>query len=116
MVRMVYSSLDYGKTRLLKKGQLILVEIGRDEINSASGFVDYLEEAYGFSKSSVWYDLNRLKELGLLDFATKESPGRRLSLTKEGLVELGRLGQQKHQIIDRFSREAMSMMSVQGRI
>ena len=73
--------------RLSKRERLIVMEIGMDSINSASSFVGYISESYGFSKSSVWYNLNRLKEKGVLDFATREEPGKFLVLTKAGLGE-----------------------------
>ncbi len=76
------------KMRLGKREQLIILEVGRDSIDSASAFVDYITESYGYSKSSIWYNLNRLKELGLADFATKEEPGKVLMLTRDGLREL----------------------------
>lgn len=66
-----------------------MFEIGRDRIDSASSFVNYVYEVYGFSKSSVWYNLNRLKELGILDFANKDEVGKPLCLTRAGLNEMG---------------------------
>lgn len=75
---------DYLKF-MTRRDLVVLAEIGADSINSASGFVDYINETYGFSKSSVWYILNKLKERGLLDFATKEERGKSLSLTEEGI-------------------------------
>ncbi len=75
-------------SRLTKREQLVILEISGDAIDSASAFVSYISESYGFSKSSVWYNLNRLKEKGLLDFATKEEPGKALLLTKQGSHEL----------------------------
>ncbi len=73
---------------LTRREQLIVLEIGADSIDSASAFVSYLSESYGFSKSSVWYNLNRLKEKGLVDFATKDEPGKALTLTKYGVQEM----------------------------
>ena len=75
-------------TKLTKREQLLVLEIGGDAIDSASAFVSYISESYGFSKSSVWYNLNRLKEKKVLDFATKEEPGKVLELTKQGSQEL----------------------------
>ena len=73
--------------RLSQRERLIVMEIGLDSIDSASAFVSYINESYGFSKSSVWYNLNRLKEKGAVDFATKEEPGKQLMLTKAGVAE-----------------------------
>ncbi|MDE1857401.1 MAG: hypothetical protein KGH98_04995 [Candidatus Micrarchaeota archaeon] len=75
--------------KLSKREQLIVLEIGSDRIDTASGFVNYMEESYGFSKSSVWYNLNRLKEKKVLDFASKERHGEPLALTKAGMSSLG---------------------------
>ena len=76
------------RSALTKREQLLVLEIGGDAIDSASAFVCYISEAYGFSKSSVWYNLNRLKEKQVVDFATKEEPGKALELTKAGAREL----------------------------
>lgn len=73
--------------RLSQRERLMVMEIGTDSIDSASAFVSYMSESYGFSKSSVWYNLNRLKEKGVLDFATKDEPGKMLVLTKSGIAE-----------------------------
>ncbi|MCW6159889.1 MAG: hypothetical protein LVQ95_02255 [Candidatus Micrarchaeales archaeon] len=72
---------------LSQRERLIVMEIGLDSIDSASSFVGYMSESYGFSKSSVWYNLNRLKEKNVLDFATKDEPGKLLALTKVGVAE-----------------------------
>ena len=77
-----------GGVKLSKREQLIVLEIGRDRIDTASGFVNYMEESYGFSKSSIWYNLNRLKEKRVLDFASKERHGEPLALTKVGMGSL----------------------------
>jgi DNA-binding PadR family transcriptional regulator len=75
-------------SKLTKREQLVVLEIADDTIDSASSFVSYISESYGFSKSSVWYNLNRLKEKKVLDFATKDEPGKTLTLTKQGVHEL----------------------------
>ncbi len=77
--------------RLTRREQLVVLEIGGDVIDSASAFVAYMSEIYGFSKSSVWYNLNRLKEKGVVDFATKEEPGKSLILTGAGEKRLSAL-------------------------
>lgn len=78
------------ESRSLQVGKdvLILSEIGLDEIMSATPFVDYMNEKYGFSKSGVWYNLKKLKKQGLLDFTEKGEEQRPLHLTKEGLERL----------------------------
>lgn len=97
--------MSYGRigNKLLQRERLILLEIGADKIDSASVFVDYLNEVYGFSKSSVWYNLNRLKGRGLLDFASRDNPGRRLELTCEGLSLLPGMAQERRELMDAYS-------------
>ncbi|MGC8537845.1 MAG: MarR family transcriptional regulator [Candidatus Micrarchaeia archaeon] len=108
MARMVYYSVSAERSRLIQREQLILLEIGRDEIDSASAFVEYLGSEYGFSKSSVWYNLNRLKEKGLLDFASKDSVGKPLMLTQAGLSELGKLEPFRNKIAAGFSETLLN--------
>ena len=73
-----------------KKEQVIIAEIGFDHITTATSFVDYLYEKYGFSKSCVWYNLKKLKKKGVVDFSEKcESEANKpLYLTKEGVSTL----------------------------
>ncbi len=77
---------------LTKRERLVMIEIGRDRIDTASAFVSYMSESYGFSKSSVWYNLKRLKDKDVLDFATKEEQGKPLTLTGRGLSLLRDFG------------------------
>ena len=88
MSQMAYSrvelELEKEKVRLSDRELLVLNEIGPDQIDSASKFVDYMSDVFGFSKSSVWYTLNRLKERGMLDFASKLEVGKPLMLTGSG--------------------------------
>jgi len=101
VAQMVYRVEDK-KTKLGKREQLLLLEIGSDSIDTASSFVNYMEEEYGFSKSSVWYNLNRLKDMGLLEFATREEIGKPLSLTKPGMEEVGKIGKSKDELVKGF--------------
>ncbi|MDE1804926.1 MAG: hypothetical protein KGH59_04060 [Candidatus Micrarchaeota archaeon] len=73
-----------------RKEQVIIAEIGFDHITTATSFVEYLYEKYGFSRSCVWYNLKKLKKKGVLDFAEKcESEAYKpLYLTKEGVSTL----------------------------
>jgi DNA-binding PadR family transcriptional regulator len=91
------------RQRLSDREKLIILEIGRDRIDTANAFVDYVNEAYAFSKSSVWHTLNRLKEKGLLDFATREEKGKELQLTKRGLGELQQIEKERGAITMKFS-------------
>ena len=109
MAQMVYSRV-YKDLRLSRREQLMLLEIGDDLIDAASGFVDYMREAYGFSKSSIWYCLNRLKEFGLVEFANREDVGKPLRLTKQGLGELTRLDGLKNELIAHFSSSYIESM------
>ncbi len=105
MVLVVYvgRTLDTGEIRLLQREELILLEIGNDRIDSASAFVDYMHESYGFSKSSVWYNLNRLKEKGILDFASRDSPGKSLELTGMGRASLPIVAQERRYLMTAYS-------------
>ncbi len=97
------TSVEFKNLKLTRREQLILVEIGRDRIDTASSFVDYIEENYGLSKSSVWYCLKRLKELEVLGFASKEEQGKPLALTRQGLGELSRIESSRNEIMEEFS-------------
>ncbi len=67
------------------KDEIILAEIGYDHITTATSFVEYLYEKYGFSKSSVWYNLKKLKKSAVVDFAEKGDEGKPLCLTRKGV-------------------------------
>ncbi len=104
------SSLEFNKeglvvkaSKLPEKEQLTIIEIGLDSIDSASSFVSYLSEMYGFPKSSMWYDLRRLKEKGLVDFAAKGEKGKTLRLTEKGVQIYKRFSSEKIKIINKFS-------------
>ncbi len=70
-----------------EKELIIMTELGYDEIATATSFVDYLCEKYGFSRSSIWYNLKRLKEKDVLDFAQKGET-KPISLTRKGVGKL----------------------------
>ncbi len=95
--------LDTREDKLLQRERLILLEIGDDRIDSASAFVDYMHEVYSFSKSSVWYNLNRLKCKGLLDFASRAEPGKLLELTESGRGYLSGGVLEKRELLGRYS-------------
>lgn len=92
------------KQRLGMREQLLMLEIGCDSMDSASSFVDYVNEEYGFSKSSVWYNLKRLKDFGLVEFANREEIGKPLCLTRVGRIQLGCFEKSKRELITHFSR------------
>jgi len=102
-VALVYPRLEFKELKLSKREQLLLLEIGRDQIDTASSFVDYMHENYGLSKSSVWYCLNRLKEYGVAEFANKAEQGKPLRLTKQGLSQLAKYGHGRNAILEEFS-------------
>ena len=109
-----FASRDACKIRLIRREQLILAEVGMDRIDSASSFVDYLCESYGFSKSSVWYNLKSLKKKGVLDFATKDEQGKPLALTEEGLAHFAALGNEKNVLMEAFSSKEIAL-ALEGR-
>ena len=83
--------LVYGKAEKLafsERERLIILEIGRDRIDSASSFVEYIASEYSISRSSVWYSLNSLKEKGIVHCADRFSMGEPLILTGIGLTVL----------------------------
>ncbi len=88
---------------LSMREQLMILEIDQDAIDSASSFVDYISDEYGISKSSVWYNLNSLKEAGVVDFADKQRPGVPLTLTKRGIEQLGALANRRSAVLEAFS-------------
>jgi hypothetical protein len=113
-VALVYTRLESKKLKLSRREQLLLVEIGRDRIDTASCFVDYIKESYGISKSSVWYCLNRLKEYGIAQFANKIDQGRPLCLTKQGLSLLEIFESSKNEIVEWFVNSFLSKSEKNG--
>jgi DNA-binding PadR family transcriptional regulator len=97
--------------RLSRREQLIVLEIGHDRIDTASSFVEYMNSSYGFSKSSVWYCLNRLKEQGVLEFANRDELGKPLQLTREGAQELGAIERSKEALMNYFSNIAYTVLA-----
>jgi hypothetical protein len=72
-------------------------------IDSAASFVDYISDEYGISKSSVWYNLNCLKDKGVIDFADKQHQGKPLMLTKRGSDQLDALARRRSAVLEAFS-------------
>lgn len=99
--------------RLGRREQLLMLEIGRDRIDTASSFVDYISDSYGFSKSSAWYCLNKLRDLGLAEFANRDEPGKPLVLTKAGVQKLGTMERSKSELMSRFSTVAYNVLTLQ---
>ncbi len=108
---MAQVNIILNKCKLNRREQLLILEIGRDRIDTASSFVDYINSSYGFSKSSAWYCLNKLKEQGLVEFANREELGRPLMLTKEGSLELCSIEKSKGELLSYFSNIAYSMLA-----
>ena len=65
--------------------------------------MDYISDEYGISKSSVWYNLNCLKEKGVIDFADKQHQGEPLMLTRKGMEQLGALASRRSAVLEAFS-------------
>lgn len=97
------SANQMAELKLSEREQLLLVEIGGDEIDTATSFVNYINEEYGFSKSAIWYNLNQLKQDGLVEFANKDETGKPLTLTKDGMRALDTLNVVKNALVERFS-------------
>jgi DNA-binding PadR family transcriptional regulator len=92
-----------------------MLEIGADSIDTASGFVNYVSEEYGFSKSSIWYNLNRLKEQSLVEFASKDEIGKPLTLTKAGRGALAGFENARSELLTYFSNAMMQKVGAFGR-
>lgn len=93
---------------LTRREQLILIEISKDSIDSASSFVDYISDYYSISKSSIWHVLKSLKSSGLLEFASRYEIGKPLRLTRYGTKELGSISD-KDQITHNFEEAALTV-------
>ena len=104
------------KQKLSRREQLLMLEIGADRIDTASSFVNYVNEEYGFSKSSVWYNLNRLKEQGLVEFANKDEIGKPLNLTRVGRDQLHDFEKSRGELETYFSRALVQRVSMLGSI
>jgi DNA-binding MarR family transcriptional regulator len=89
-----YNQYSMSKLEITSKELLIIMEIGYDNITSASRFVDYIFEKHSFSKSAVWYNLKKMKKKGTVDFAEKGEKYRPLSLTQQGVELLRRAATQ----------------------
>ena len=106
VAQIVYGRVISREVELGQREKLILVEIAGDSIDTASSFVDYISEVYGISKSSVWYNLNCLKEKGVLEFADKKHIGEPLRLTRAGQQMLVAMGQERRSIEEMFTSRA----------
>lgn len=103
----IYSRAYAKEAKFSRREQLIMIEIDKDSIDTASSFVEYLKDNYGFSRSSSWYCLNNLKEQGVVAFANKDEMGKPLSLTKTGLEALSKLNTSRNELITHFSSSFM---------
>jgi len=83
------TSSAFDGSRLSGKAVTLIIEIGLDEIETATSFIDYICAKYNVSKSGVWYCLKKLKKAGLVEFTEKGDAYKPLSLTQKG-VELFR--------------------------
>ena len=80
-----------GAFRLSDKAITLIMEIGFDEIATATSFIDYVSEKYGVSKSGLWYCLKKLKSAGLVEFTEKGGSYAPLGLTLKGAELFRRL-------------------------
>ena len=106
LTRTIYPRLEQIKLKLTKREQLVVLEIDTDAIDTASSFVDYMNEMYGLSKSSIWYVLKALKEHGIVEFADKLHSGDPLKLTRLGQEHLRYLAHSKNEIMQMFERQS----------
>lgn len=96
------------------KDEIILAEIGYDHITTATSFVEYLFEKYGFSKSSVWYNLKKLKKDTVLDFAEKGDEGKPLYLTRKGVEILRTRLSQKAAVVEKVGISQSGLGALNG--
>jgi DNA-binding PadR family transcriptional regulator len=83
-----YDALD--AFRISEKAATLMMEIGLDEVATATSFIDYFCSKYGVSKSGAWYCLKKLKKAGLVEFTEKGESYKPLSLTPGGVELLRR--------------------------
>lgn len=76
---------DFVNHRLNKKEKLILKEISKNNGN-ATKFVSFISKKYGFSKTSVWYNLRKMKDSGLIVFGNSKKRGIKTRITFLGLL------------------------------
>ncbi len=80
---------DFASSRLNEKEKIILGEAAKNNTN-VTKLVRHISKNYGFSKTSVCYNLKKLKESRLLDFGDCEKKGVKVSLTFLGsLIQTG---------------------------
>ncbi|MEM0106611.1 MAG: hypothetical protein QXD11_00350 [Candidatus Micrarchaeaceae archaeon] len=108
MTQILY--LERGRQELSKKEELIILEIDKDKIDSASMFVEYMQQSYNISKSTLWHNLIMLKEKGILDLASRETPGKPLMLTQYGISLLSSIKSKKQSILSQFSIDNAIML------
>lgn len=107
-----YYTREYSEQKLTQRELLVLAEIGQDVIDSASSFVSYMSESYGLSKSSVWYNLNKLRELDYIEF----EPGKTLRLTPGGVNLYNSMGSAKTKVIEAFSTKFLERFTGENAI
>jgi len=78
---------DFVNQRLNKKEKLILKEMCNNNGNHCiTKFVSFISEKYGFSRTSVWYNLRKMKNSGLIVFGSSEEKGIKARITMLGLL------------------------------
>jgi predicted transcriptional regulator len=76
---------DFANRRLNEKEKIILEEAAKNNTN-VTKLVSHISKAHGFSKTSVWYNLKKLKEDGLLIFGDCDKKGINVKLTLLGSI------------------------------
>ena len=71
---------DFASRRLNKKELIILDEAAKNSTN-VTKLVCLISKNYGFSKTSIWYNLKKLKQDGLLVFGDSDCKGIDVQLT-----------------------------------
>lgn len=71
---------DFATHRLNDKEKIILEEAAKNSTN-VTKLVCIISKNYGFSKTSIWYNLKKLKEDGLIEFGDSEKKGIDVKLT-----------------------------------
>jgi len=76
---------DFVNHRLNEKEKLILNEICKNKTN-VTRFVSIISKKYGFSKTSIWHNLRKMKNSGLITFGNSKERGIKARVTFLGML------------------------------